>query len=103
MQKGTIRIVDYEVQGCPVRTICRFCELDKKGRSTWILTTDSEIYTNHQTYTTKYEDFISVRHYRASIRRNFRLAMSVLLTKLIEEYLATHKVEKVCIQQQLNF
>ena len=35
MVKGTIRIVDYKVQGCPVRTVCRFCELDKKGRRTF--------------------------------------------------------------------
>jgi hypothetical protein len=91
MVEGTIRIIDYKVRGCPVRTVCKFFGVDKHGNSTWLLDTKSDIYNNYHNYTSKYEDYLSHRHHKASIRRNFRLTMEHILIKTIDEYLSTVK------------
>lgn len=91
MQEGTIRIIEYKVRGCPVITVCKFIGVDKEGNSSWYLNTKSDIYNNIHNYTSKYEDYLSHRHHKASIRRNFRLAMEQVLIKTIEEYLSAVK------------
>lgn len=80
-----LRIVDYEINGIKLRTVCRFLEIDQYTTHWWI-TTKCKLFHDARGFSSM---DLSYRHHKQSIRRNFRAQMQHELKNLF-----MHRVTK---------